>query len=624
MSEPGLERTHRRAATIRIGDVGPRVRIGGHQRSAHFRERAKPATMRGSLHTILSTQNRDAHAPSLVRYVRHRSSSSRSRARSSHSRPRKRRRWKESLASGHDRSGFGRDRAAYRAQGALDRAGGHGRTRVEHRAESRRARAPSTSGSATGGIMKSADNGSTFQAIFEHEAVAAIGDIAVAPSDPKTIYVGTGEANDRNTVSWGAGVYCPRMAAPRGPESGLEKTRAIARIVVHPTDPKTAWVCAPGDVWQPGERGIYKTTDGGKSWKKVYGAPAPFETRAGCGDLAIDPSDPNVLYATLYARLRRPWVFTYGAAATDGKDMGGVFKSTDGGAPGRSSPAGCPTMTGRIGLAVYAKNPKTVFALVQSDARRHRRTSTIRTARRAACFAATMPAQRGRGRASSIRAPSTSARFASTPRTTSASTCSASCSTCPTTAARRGARTASRTCTPTITRSPSIRAAPSACSSAPTVGCTRATTRAEGWAHLNRFAGRRVLSREHGQLHSVPDLRRAAGQHELGRHRATRAARKAYATRTGSRSAAAMARTARSIPADSNLVYAESQQGFIFRFDLRERAGQESSPAARGGAAGVPLPLDVTARSRARTTRASSITPETACSSSRITASSGT
>ena len=121
-------------------------------------------------------------------------------------------------------------------------------------------------------------------------------------------------------------------------------------------------------MWQPGERGIYKTTDGGKSWKKVYSAPAPFETRAGCGDLAIDPSDPNVLYATLYARLRRPWVFTYGAAATDGKDIGGVLKSTDGGATWTKLAGGLPTMTGRIGLAVYAKNPKTVFALVQSDA----------------------------------------------------------------------------------------------------------------------------------------------------------------------------------------------------------------------------------------------------------------
>ena len=223
-------------------------------------------------------------------------------------------------------------------------------------------------GLATGGIMKSADNGSTFQPIFEHEAVAAIGDIAVAPSDPKTIYVGTGEANDRNTVSWGAGVYTSTDGGATWSRSGLEKTRAIARVVVHPTDPRTAWVCAPGDVWQPGERGIYKTTDGGKSWKKVYSAPAPFETRAGCGDLAIDPSDPNVLYATLYARLRRPWVFTYGAAATDGKDIGGVLKSTDGGATWTKLAGGLPTMTGRIGLAVYAKNPKTVFALVQSDA----------------------------------------------------------------------------------------------------------------------------------------------------------------------------------------------------------------------------------------------------------------
>lgn len=223
-------------------------------------------------------------------------------------------------------------------------------------------------GLGTGGIMKSTDNGSTFQPIFEHEAVAAIGDVAVAPSDPKSIYVGTGEANDRNTVSWGAGVYTSNDAGATWTRAGLEKTRAIARVVVHPTDPKTAWVCSPGDVWQPGERGIYKTTDGGKSWKKVYSAPAPFESRAGCGDLAIDPSDPNVLYATLYARLRRPWVFTYGAAATDGKDIGGVLKSTDGGATWTKLTGGLPTMTGRIGLAVYAKNPRTVFALVQSDA----------------------------------------------------------------------------------------------------------------------------------------------------------------------------------------------------------------------------------------------------------------
>ena len=223
-------------------------------------------------------------------------------------------------------------------------------------------------GLGTGGIMKSSDNGSTFQPIFEHEAVAAIGDIAVAPSDPKTIYVGTGEANDRNTVSWGAGVYTSKDGGTTWTRSGLEKTRAIARIVVHPTDPKTAWVCSPGDVWQPGERGIYKTTDGGTSWKKVYAAPAPFEMRAGCGDLAMDPSDPNVLYATQYARIRRPWVFTYGAAATDGKDIGGLLKSSDGGATWAKLTSGLPAMTGRIGLAIYAKNPKTVFALIQSDA----------------------------------------------------------------------------------------------------------------------------------------------------------------------------------------------------------------------------------------------------------------
>jgi photosystem II stability/assembly factor-like uncharacterized protein len=223
-------------------------------------------------------------------------------------------------------------------------------------------------GLATGGIMKTADNGGTFTPIFEHETVAAIGDVAVAPSDPQVVWAGTGEANDRNTVSWGAGVYRSTDGGGTWTRVGLESTRAIARVVVHPTDPGTAWVCAPGDVWQPGERGIYKTTDGGKTWKKTYTAPAPFETRAGCGDLAIDPSEPNTLYAAVYARRRRPWQFDYGVGATDGKDVGGILKSTDGGATWTKLTNGLPAQTGRIGLTVYRKNPKVVYAVVQSDA----------------------------------------------------------------------------------------------------------------------------------------------------------------------------------------------------------------------------------------------------------------
>lgn len=225
-------------------------------------------------------------------------------------------------------------------------------------------------GLGTGGIMKTSDNGGTFQAIFEKEGVAAIGAIAVAPSDPKVIWVGTGEANDRNSSSWGDGVYLSTDGGSTWTNVGLRGTKTIARIVVHPTDPKTAWVAAVGDLWQPSpERGLFKTSDAGKSWTPVLQAPAGYRDKVGCGDVALDPSDPNVLYAALYARRRQPWAFIAGPAYTDGKDLGGIFKSTDGGATWRKLEKGLPPETGRIGLDLFRKNPKIVYAVVQSDSR---------------------------------------------------------------------------------------------------------------------------------------------------------------------------------------------------------------------------------------------------------------
>lgn len=222
-------------------------------------------------------------------------------------------------------------------------------------------------GLGTGGIMKTSNAGASFTAVFEKEAVAAIGAIAVAPSDPKVVWVGTGEGNDRNSSSWGRGVYRSEDAGGTWKAVGLPDSRVIPRIVVHPTDPKTAWVAVMGDLWTPTPgRGLYKTTDAGASWKRVLAADAPYDDRVGCGEVALDPKDPNTLYAVLYARRRTPWSFTAGPEATAGKDLGGIFKSIDGGASWRKLGTGLPAETGRIGLAVFPKDPKIVYAVVQS------------------------------------------------------------------------------------------------------------------------------------------------------------------------------------------------------------------------------------------------------------------
>jgi photosystem II stability/assembly factor-like uncharacterized protein len=219
-----------------------------------------------------------------------------------------------------------------------------------------------------GGIMKTSDNGISFRPIFAHEKVATIGDIAVAPSDPTVVWVGTGEANDRNSETWGDGVYLSTDTGTTWKNVGLGASKSIARIVVHPADPKTAYVAVIGDLWMPStERGLYKTTDAGATWHKVLAAQSPYDDRVGAGDVAIDPSNPNVIYAVLYARRRRPWSFTYGPAATDGKDLGGIFKSTDAGATWHKMAAGLPTQTGRIGLSIDTHDARIIFAVVQSD-----------------------------------------------------------------------------------------------------------------------------------------------------------------------------------------------------------------------------------------------------------------
>ncbi|PYR79685.1 MAG: glycosyl hydrolase [Acidobacteria bacterium] len=221
---------------------------------------------------------------------------------------------------------------------------------------------------AHGGLLKTTDNGASFSSLTEKEAIASTGAVAVAPSNAKILWLGTGEANDRNSSGWGTGVYRSTDAGGSWTPVGLEKSRSIARIVVHPKDPDTAYVAVAGDLWTPTpDRGLYKTTDGGKTWKAVLQAESDKD-KAGCGDVAIDPSNPETVYAVLYARRRTPWSFVSGPDATGGKDLGGVFRTTDGGATWKKLTGGLPAATGRIGLAVFAKNPNIVYAVVQSAA----------------------------------------------------------------------------------------------------------------------------------------------------------------------------------------------------------------------------------------------------------------
>jgi photosystem II stability/assembly factor-like uncharacterized protein len=218
-----------------------------------------------------------------------------------------------------------------------------------------------------GGVFKTGDNGVTFDPIFDKQPVLSIGAVAIAPSDSDVIWVGTGEANDRNSSDWGDGVYRSTDGGEKWQNVGLKNSRSIARIVVDPKKPETAYVAAMGHLWMDGgERGLFKTTDGGKTWKLVLQAPAPHNARTGCGDVILDPSNPEIVYAVLYPRQRTPWSFTSGPAATGGEDVGGIFKSINGGASWKKLSNGLPAQTGRIGLAVSASNPKVVMAVVQS------------------------------------------------------------------------------------------------------------------------------------------------------------------------------------------------------------------------------------------------------------------
>ena len=214
-------------------------------------------------------------------------------------------------------------------------------------------------GAASGGVWKSINHGTTWTPVFDEQPNLSIGDIALAPSDPLEVWVGTGEANNRNSSPWGQGVYHSSDGGKRWRLTGLEDTKHIGRIVIHPSDPDRVWVAALGHLFGPNEeRGVYRTTDRGDSWEKVL----HIDENTGFVDLAMDPSDPAILYAAAYQRQRRAFGFIGGGPGS------GLYKSTDGGDSWRELTDGLPEGDkGRIGLAVSKRNPALVMAVVEAE-----------------------------------------------------------------------------------------------------------------------------------------------------------------------------------------------------------------------------------------------------------------
>src|SRR6266550_2627826 len=217
-------------------------------------------------------------------------------------------------------------------------------------------------GSVGGGVWKSINSGRTWTPIFDSQPVASIGAIAVAPSNPDVVYVGTGEADMRDSISFGNGVYKSTDAGKTWKHIGLESTRQIGKVIVHPRDPNVVYVAVLGHVYGPHpDRGVYRSRNGGATWQKVL-----FKNNdTGAIDLALDPANPQTIYATLWAVRRPPW-FIYAPANGPGS---GIFKSTDGGTTWQPLANGIPTEgLGRIGIAVAQTNRNRIYAIVDAKA----------------------------------------------------------------------------------------------------------------------------------------------------------------------------------------------------------------------------------------------------------------
>jgi hypothetical protein len=213
-------------------------------------------------------------------------------------------------------------------------------------------------GAAGGGVWKSTNGGTKFKPVFDKHN-QCIGAIKIDQNHPDTVWIGTGEPWTRNSVSVGDGIYKSNDGGDNWKKVGLEKTERIARIVIHPGNSDIVWVAAPGHLWNSNEeRGVFKTSDGGKTWEKVL----YVDENTGCSDIAIDPENPDILYAGMWDFRRQPWTFRSGGPGS------GLYKTTDGGKTWTRLTNGLPGgELGRIAVSVSPVTPNLVYALIESQ-----------------------------------------------------------------------------------------------------------------------------------------------------------------------------------------------------------------------------------------------------------------
>ena len=225
-------------------------------------------------------------------------------------------------------------------------------------------------GSASGGVWKSLNGGATYKPVFDKQPVQSIGAVTIDPKNPKVVWVGTGEAWTRNSTSIGDGVYKSIDGGENWINMGLKNSERIAKILVDPNSDDTVYVCAPGKLWSDSdERGVYKTTDGGKTWTRILTGP---NLSTGCSMISMDRRNPRTIYAGMWDFRRQGWTFRSGGGGPDSFSGSGLFKSTDGGASwtqlDEKSAQGLPSKPwGRIAVAVAPSKPSTVYAFIEAE-----------------------------------------------------------------------------------------------------------------------------------------------------------------------------------------------------------------------------------------------------------------